>query len=271
VTHYGLPSLTATAADRRGDAVLPFAVSEALLLRDLLFVFQGIDGQYVRYHPPSSCFRLVDAAAATVPHSTRTLVCKLSEVGWLYLKVSQFLQRQAVTEALGKVAQALCAVMQQQLTAYFGEIAALALQLDQDLLTDRGRAAADADSGSGAAPLLTLRRLWVWAQTPLRKLLLLARVCDAVEALRGGAIVGALHLHSVHGDTFVSRFVGGIVTQVCVPVMEMIRCVVCRPCSCVCAAAVTAVSPCLLLAYIFGRSPLSRTRCSCRGCADAGC
>ena len=137
VTHFSLPSTTrSSTSDTRHPPGLPFALSEALLVRDMLYVFQGIDGTYIRYFdsPPSNSgssssgsgsapaavhtghgprpspsplggFRVIDSAAAGVPQSTRQLVCRLGELGWLYRRVTAFLEAQSVAEALGCVAQ----------------------------------------------------------------------------------------------------------------------------------------------------------------------
>ena len=75
------------------------------------------------------------------------------------------------------------------------------------------------------APLLTLRRLWVWAQAPLQRLRLMACIVDTATGMRGGGLAGAVYMHSVHGDPFVSAFAGGVVERICVPFMDMIRCV----------------------------------------------
>ncbi len=177
LTHYSLPSSTPPTA--RSSAAssssslsssssspsvvtpsdgLSFALSEALLVRDMLYVFQGIDGTYVRYYdaptastaasstsaaasvaprgPPSphGGYRICDSTAPSVPQSTRQLVCRLGEVGWLFRKVTWFLEQQSVAEALGRVSQALCAALQEHVASHFGDIAALGMQLDQRLL-----------------------------------------------------------------------------------------------------------------------------------------
>jgi gamma-tubulin complex component 3 len=64
-------------------------VSEAALVRNVLYACQGIDGRYVRYDKAGDAYDLPDGIR--VPRSTRTLVRKLCELGWLFRKVRGFI------------------------------------------------------------------------------------------------------------------------------------------------------------------------------------
>jgi hypothetical protein len=110
------------------------------------------------------------------------------------------------------------------------------MQLDQQLLATvpspskaGALSAHEAPSIAGAGPseptLLSLRRLWAWAQAPLQKLTLLATIADSSQGMRGGGLAGSVYLFSVNGDPFVASFAGRVVQRICQPLMEMIRCV----------------------------------------------
>ena len=71
--------------------------------------------------------------------------------------------------------------------------------------------------------LLSLRRLWAWAQAPLQKLTLLATIADSSQCVQGGGLAGVVYLYSVHGDPFVADFAGRVVQRICTPLMDMIR------------------------------------------------
>ena len=60
-------------------------------MRDLLFVFQGIQGQYIQYSMLDDAFVLTPNAV--VSHSSRKLINELCEVGWLFRKVNDWLQK----------------------------------------------------------------------------------------------------------------------------------------------------------------------------------
>ena len=118
MSHYSLSQETGRSPTTpSADLGMPFSVSEALLVRDMLYVFQGIDGQYVKFYehstvgvPPAvaalspsstGCFRVADGVGAGVPLSTRTMVSKLGELGWLFRRINEYLEF-AVRKAGGR-------------------------------------------------------------------------------------------------------------------------------------------------------------------------
>lgn len=66
-------------------------VTEEAIVRDLLFVFQGIQGQHIAYSFLEDAFVL--APNTNLSPSTKKLVNELSELGWLYKKVNDWLNR----------------------------------------------------------------------------------------------------------------------------------------------------------------------------------
>ena len=190
------------------------AETEQLLLRDVLYAFQGIDGEHVRYNPTSG--RHVIDPGLVVGPATRDLVAQMCELGWLFKRVGAYVDAHNF-DTLGLVGQALCASLQDELTDYYRLIAVLEAQLN---LAPHGRAAGGGvDDGTTG---LTLRRLFVWVQDPLERLQLMALITDSAGALRGGALASCLHAHTRHGDAFVSGFTERMMRQVCTPLFAMI-------------------------------------------------
>jgi len=64
-------------------------VSEDTIVRELLFVFQGIDGQLIKYHSLEDAYILTPQV--TVSPSTGKLIAELCELGWLYKRVNEWL------------------------------------------------------------------------------------------------------------------------------------------------------------------------------------
>ena len=76
---------------------------ESEILRDLLYVFQGIDGRYLKFDPRADAFVL--DPNVVLPRPTSEIVNKLTELGWLYFRIQQSIQaRQGVKDA-GLIAQ----------------------------------------------------------------------------------------------------------------------------------------------------------------------
>uniref|UniRef100_A0ACD5Y1T9 Uncharacterized protein n=2 Tax=Avena sativa TaxID=4498 RepID=A0ACD5Y1T9_AVESA len=195
-------------------------VSEAALVRDVLYACQGIDGRYVRYDKGSDTYDLPEAVR--VPRSTRTLVRKLCEVGWLFRKVRGFisdnvsrLPSDAATE-VGTVAQAFCSALQEELSDYYKLLAVLESYSLNPIPTP------GSDSGV-SGNYLSLRRLVVWLAEPAVRMRLMAVLVDGCRGLRGGGMAGAIHGHAQHGDPMVQDFMGRLLRRVCSPLFEMVR------------------------------------------------
>ena len=147
-----------------------YEVTEAALLRDIIFVFQGIEGKYIKYDQSSDSYRIDNKLG--VPKSVRDFVNKLAELGWLYRKVRKYLDARAGDKALGLVGQSFCAALQRELTEYYRLMAVLE---GQQQIGDQGIV------GEGASGTLTLRRLVVWTYDPLIRLRTLAALVDTCK------------------------------------------------------------------------------------------
>ena len=60
-------------------------------MRELLFVFQGIDGMWIKYQLLDDAYVL--SQTVTVSPSAHKLICELCELGWLFKKVSDWVKR----------------------------------------------------------------------------------------------------------------------------------------------------------------------------------
>ena len=142
-----------------------FEITEKLLLRDILFVFQGIEGRLVKYDTGMDAYRI--SSDYGVPLPVRDLVSKLAELGWLCRRVRKYLDARAGDKALGLVGQSFCAAIQKELTEYYRLVAVLEAQGNQE---DDGVI----QQGGG----LTLRRLMIWTYDPLLRMRALASLVD---------------------------------------------------------------------------------------------
>jgi gamma-tubulin complex component 3 len=165
------------------------------LLRDLIFLFQGIDGQYVRFD--TSLNDPIIVSGTRISRSTQDMVLKLAEIGWLYLKVRNFIRDTKHTPSL--VGQSLCAALQHELTAYYKLIALLEAQQD-----------------------LTLKRLVVWTLESHKKLRLMSVLTDVCHE-KGGALLSVIHNYTNHGDPFIKSYLIELLQIVSKPFYEMLE------------------------------------------------
>lgn len=192
------------------------AVSEEVLVRDVLYACQGIDGNYVKFDSNADGYALPDSIK--VPRTTRIMVRKLCELGWLFRKVKGYISESMSrfpAEDVGTVGQAFCAALQDELSEYYKLLAVLEAQSMNPipLVSD------SANSGN----YLSLRRLSVWFAEPMVKMRLMAVLVDKCKVLKGGAMAGAIHLHAQHGDPLVHEFMRRLLRRVCSPLFEMVR------------------------------------------------
>eukprot|EP00761_Pharyngomonas_kirbyi_P006563 gb/GECH01006571.1/.p1 GENE.gb/GECH01006571.1/~~gb/GECH01006571.1/.p1 ORF type:complete len:848 (+),score=133.22 gb/GECH01006571.1/:1-2544(+) len=177
------------------------SASEMQLVRDVVYSLQGIEGRHIRYD------RMADAFAADMASSskdsTRQMVRRITEVGWLFLRVKATIQGNSTGERTGLVRQSLGAALETELSEFYRLLAVLESQ--------------------AASGTLTLRRLLVWTQEPLERLRIMAVVGEGVSGMHGGALVSAVHQYGRHGDRTVQELVRRLSSAVSRPIESMIR------------------------------------------------
>ncbi|XP_052801228.1 gamma-tubulin complex component 3 homolog isoform X1 [Mya arenaria] len=184
-----------------------FEIPETELVRDLVYVFQGIEGKWVHFDPSKDGYK-VDAQAG-IPKAIRQLVSKLAECGWLFNKVKNYVETRSADKTFGLVGQSFCAALQQELTEYYRLIAVLESQIQDEV-----------DQGIGLAThgSITLRRLVVWTFDPLIRLKTLAALVDVCKGKKGGALASTIYSYMQHGDPFVKSLIKHILTMVSQPI-----------------------------------------------------
>ncbi|GJJ70814.1 gamma-tubulin complex component 3 [Entomortierella parvispora] len=183
-------------------------VAEAVLLRDLIFIFQGINGKSIKFGTESgSC--VIDSSL-NVSKSTRSLVNRLTELGWLYKKISQYVDSTLKEGNAGLVGQSFCSALHHELVEYFRLIAVLEAHIAKD---------ADTDGSSG----LSLKRLLVWTQDSLQRLRLMSVLVECCRDLQGGALVSMVHDYTQHGDPLIQQFISHMLERVSAPFYVMLQ------------------------------------------------
>ncbi|KAI9317136.1 Spc98 family-domain-containing protein [Dichotomocladium elegans] len=200
-------------------------LSESKILRDLIFVLQGIDGQYIRFDKTTNEYTI--DPSAYVPQPTRDLIRRVTELGWLYKQVQGFLRpalsagtQQEWQQEAGLVGQAFCFALQRELVDYYKLIAVLEAQIDKQ------DSAASDDAASVGVPTehtLTLRRLLLWTRESAQRLRLMSVLVDACRGQKGGALVSTMHNYTIHGDPFVRKYIKSMLQDVSKPFYEMLQ------------------------------------------------
>jgi gamma-tubulin complex component 3 len=206
---------------------------EAALVRDLVYVFQGVDGTHVRLDSAANAFVVSSVVDGfQMPFGVRCIVSRLSELGWMHRRILRGLKSSThvITKSEpsygaaksdsseGLVRRAFAAAVRSELGDFYRLLAEL----------DASTAAAFPTVITGGSPThtphsppWTLRRLLVWAAEPMLRMKCLAVLVDACEGLGGASIASQLHLHHVRGDPSTSSLVGRILGRACKPLVSM--------------------------------------------------
>ncbi|KAK3813111.1 MAG: Spc98 family-domain-containing protein [Benniella sp.] len=186
-------------------------VEESALLRDLIFVSQGIDGKMIKFDAEAKIFSMDPSVNVSV--STKTLATKLAELGWLYKTVNEFIEAIVKKQAhgtAGVVSQSFCAALQHELTDYFRLVAVLEAHIAKDTDNDRSNG-------------LTLKRLLVWTQESMQRLRLMSVLVECCQGLEGGALVHTVHDYTQHGDPLIQQFIHPMLERISVPFYIMMQ------------------------------------------------
>ncbi|KAM8975915.1 gamma-tubulin complex component 3 [Pelodytes ibericus] len=213
-TFKGLPntmSRNVPRAKREGDTSGSVEVTETSLVRDILYVFQGIDGKCIKMCNSENCYK-VDGKVA-LSKSLRDTTSRLAELGWLHNKVRKYTDQRSLDRAFGLVGQSFCAALHQELKEYYRLLSVLHSQLQVE--DDQG-------VNLGLESSLTLRRLLVWTYDPKIRLKTLAALVDHCQGRKGGELASAVHAYTKTGDPYMRSLVQHILGLVSHPILNFL-------------------------------------------------
>ncbi|KAJ7276446.1 gamma-tubulin complex DGRIP91/SPC98 component [Mycena haematopus] len=196
-------------------------LAEHLLLRDTLYLLQGISGKYVHFSiqgdDPEMESKLVfmDDSKYIISAPTKALIHRLSEVGYLYTRVEAFVREREGASGVGMIEQSLCHHLQAQLTEYYRLIAILESQMSPS--SNRPPNEPEGQSLKEEETGLTLRRLDVWINDWRLRMRMMSVCVEGARDAQGGALVNLIHGYTDNGDPFVRKFTDQLLEEVSKP------------------------------------------------------
>uniref|UniRef100_A0A8C7GG90 Tubulin gamma complex component 3 n=1 Tax=Oncorhynchus kisutch TaxID=8019 RepID=A0A8C7GG90_ONCKI len=187
------------------------SVGEAALVRDILYVFQGIDGKFIKMSNADNCYKI--DSKVVLCKSLRDTSSRLAELGWLHNKIRKYTDSRSLDRAFGLVGQSFCASLHQELKEYYRLLAVLHSQLQVE--DDQG-------VNLGVESSLTLRRLLVWTYDPKVRLKTLAALVDFCQGRKGGELASAVHAYGKTGDPQMRALVQHILSLVSHPILNFL-------------------------------------------------
>ncbi|KAI8743613.1 gamma-tubulin complex component 3 homolog [Biomphalaria glabrata] len=179
-------------------------ITQQSLLKDLVYVLQGVSGRWIKFDVVRNRMDL----DASIPKCYKQEIGKLSESGWLYIKIKSYIDQHSTDKAFGLVGQSFCAALHQELTEYLRLISVLEAQLEQEV-----------DPGlQDSCSHITLAQLLVWTYEPLQRLKWLGELVDTCKGKKGGALTSTIFSYTHHGDTSVKSLITHLLTFVSQPI-----------------------------------------------------
>jgi gamma-tubulin complex component 3 len=144
-------------------------ITEKDLINDLIFVFQGIDGHYINFNTVSNSFTL----NSLLPFNDNVveIVSVLSELGWLYKKVNNFLNFFNKADIPSQFVQSFSFAVQAELNEYY-QLISLFKKMNTRI-----------EEVSENQTELTLKKLLLWTYEPLERLKWIATACEAINSI----------------------------------------------------------------------------------------
>ncbi|OBZ70405.1 Spindle pole body component alp6 [Grifola frondosa] len=193
---------------------------EQLILRDTLYLLQGISGKYVHFSSGRDSDQnnelvFTDDPKYIISTPTKALVHKLAEVGHLYHRVDTFVREREGKVGVGMIEQSLCHHLQTQLTEYYRLIAVLESQMATASISDGSPAEDGTDRAEETG--LTLKRLDVWIEDWRLRMRMMSVCVEGARDAQGGALVNLIHGYADNGDPFVRKFTDQLLEEVSKP------------------------------------------------------
>ncbi|PPQ98542.1 hypothetical protein CVT24_004033 [Panaeolus cyanescens] len=195
---------------RRKDLV---RIDESVLIRDALYLMQGISGTHIRFSSPQEGSQNIvfECQPGSILPATKALVHRLAELGYLYSRVDSFVREREGASGVGMIEQSLCHYLQGQLTEYYRLIAVLETQMSMSAQNINANSQDNPESG------LSLRRLDVWVNDWRLRMRMMSVCVEGAREVHGGALVNLIHGYTDNGDPFIRKFTDELLTEVSRP------------------------------------------------------
>ncbi|XP_078049224.1 gamma-tubulin complex component 3 isoform X1 [Augochlora pura] len=180
-------------------------ISEDVLVQDLIYSFQGIEGKILKLDSNYG-FQIDPMLNIDRPRKQSTL--RLSELGHLHNIIQKGLERISAASS-GQVADSFVAALYSKLSDYYRFIATIQEEVNRAHL-------------QLGLYKVTLSHLHLWAYEPLETLKWLASMVRACQGQKGGALASAVYEFSNYGDADVKKLVKDILESVCDPLYNML-------------------------------------------------
>lgn len=170
-------------------------ITEIDIISDLIYVFQGIDGNYISYSLANDCYILNQIFP--FKESSIEIINSLSELGWLYRKISISIEVLNKSPFHTQTLQAFIYSIKNELTQYFKLISYFKQSLNNEIdIKDEiilSKQEEKSEIKDNFPPKLTLKRMFLWTYDVFEKMKWIASLCDSCERINGILILSQIY------------------------------------------------------------------------------
>lgn len=193
---------------------------ERKLIDDLLLIVQGENGKILSFADTSES----EAVQIGIPKDVdltmpvRDMVMYVAEVGFLFRIIRRRVEGEE-SEERGLVDHNMCSSIVREMDNYYRSLATL-----------RGIAESSESEATGSGEMkespskLSLRKIYVWAESEKPRLRYLARLCEDTRKLHGGKIIAYLRAHrGSYLPTAIHDMMSRILASTAAPINRMLQ------------------------------------------------
>jgi gamma-tubulin complex component 3 len=172
---------------------------EENLVKDLLYVFNGMDGKYIKFNSQTNVHDFLtrlDGSKMIQNH-----VNYLSEIGSILRKIKNFTQTHS-SNCSSLIVESFVSSINSELLDYYKSLSILQSQINEQSFS--------------------LRKLTIWIREPLEKMKMLLNLIEATKDSTGGVLISKICTYQQIGDPLMYSIVNKILNQTLEPLFYMI-------------------------------------------------
>lgn len=193
---------------------------ERQLVQDLLLIVQGENGKLLSFADSSEneAVQINMPSGVDVTMPTRDIVMYVSEIGFLFRIIQRRVEGEE-SEKRGLVDQNMCIAIVREMDTYYRSLATL-----RRIAESSESFTATGDEMKQKPGDLSLRKIYVWAESEKPRLRCLARLCEDTRELHGGKVVGHLRAHrGSYLPTAIHEMMSRILASTAAPINRMLQ------------------------------------------------
>ncbi|XP_053991184.1 uncharacterized protein LOC128883154 isoform X2 [Hylaeus volcanicus] len=205
-------------------------VPELLLLRDIMYPLQGIDGTYIKYHSGSNSFLVRQNIVVSTP--VRVLVSRCCKIGCYYRCIRHHLEptdsfkdiacvknlsSSNLTSSQHIIQPPLTSLLHQSLQQFVHKHLSIYYKMLAYIENEIVRA-----GNQPYGQTFSLRKLLLYLQKPTEKIALLASIIQATQYIKGGPLLSVVFDNSNNGDTEKKALMNNMLEELQNPWLDMV-------------------------------------------------